>query len=67
MIWYVVVATMIYFFRFRFGMKRIGVMANRTIINYNHKADMVEMFLNMVMVVLGLTLIIMYLMRRTVL
>ena len=66
MIWYIGIATLIYFFRFRFGMKRIGVMSNRTIINYNHKADMIEMFLNMIMVVVGLSILIMHLMQRSV-
>lgn len=63
MIWYIGVATLIYFFRFRFGMKRIGVMAQRSYIPYNHKADMVEMILNMFMVVVGLSIVVWYLMH----
>lgn len=65
MIWYIGVATLIYFFRFRFGMKRIGVMAHRSYVPYNHKADMVEMILNMFMVVVGLSIVIFHLMKPT--
>lgn len=63
MIWYIGVATLVYFFRFRFGLKRIGVMAHRSYVPYNHKADMVEMILNMFMVVVGFTIIIAYLLK----
>lgn len=58
MIWYIGIATLIYFFRFRFGIKRLGVMSNRSYVQYNHKADVVEMALNMIMVVAGLSIII---------
>lgn len=58
MIWYIGVATLIYFFRFRFGLKRLGVMAHRSYVPYNHKADVVEMILNMFMVVVGLSIVV---------
>lgn len=63
MIFYIGLATLIYFFRFRFGLKRLGVMAHRSYVPYNHKADVVEMILNMFMVVIGLTIIIAYLLK----
>lgn len=63
MIFYIGLATLIYFFRFRFGLKRLGVMAHRFYVPYNHKADMVEMILNMFMVVVGFTIIIAYLLK----
>ena len=60
MIWYIGLATLIYFFRFRFGLKRLGVMAHRSYVPYNHKADVVEMILNMFMVVVGLSIVVFY-------
>lgn len=57
MIYFVALVTCIFFVRFHFGIQRLGKQP-KLIQYYNHKADMVEMILNMIIAVVGLCLLI---------
>lgn len=54
---FAVLTTFIFFIRFLKGIQRLNH-PPKTIVYYNHKADMVEMCLNMVVAVIGLCLLI---------
>ncbi|MND21104.1 hypothetical protein D3C76_429820 [compost metagenome] len=55
MIYYVAVVTVIFLMRFTYGWERMS-RPPKTFIVYNHKADVVEMILNMLIGVFGLAL-----------
>lgn len=57
MVYYVAVVTLIFLARFNYGLNRLNKQP-KTIQYYDHKADMVEMILNMSIAVVGLCLLI---------
>jgi hypothetical protein len=62
MIYYVAVVTVIFLMRFSYGLERLH-RPPKTFIMYNHKADMVEMILNMIIGVFGLALWVGHIMK----
>lgn len=54
---FAVLTTLIFFLRFLNGIQRLN-RPPKTVMFYNHKADMVEMCLNMIVAVIGLALLI---------